>query len=383
MVNQTARERVSMEGMADRRPPSSEPPLARGLGRAVASRREELGMSSATLAARSRLSEAELADIEKGAAFPSPVSLAAVAQALGLTAEGLAERAEATAAKPRPRPVERDRTADILRDLRRLLARLEPDEAEAVLLQALGEQRIRALGGEDPRREGVRVAGVDACRGGWVLATGQAEGDGPTSVRVVGSFGEIVGMVKGGLLAAVGVDIPIGLPEAGSRACDITARELIGPRRSSVFPAPIRGVLDAPTWSQANDQAKQLHGKGLARQTFGLLAKIREVDELINPDLQDAIVEVHPEVSFAVLSGRPLDAPKHGAEGRSARRMALEREFPDIRRHAAVRLRGAASDDVLDAYAVLWTARRFFRGEDRVLGDGARDTRGLRMEIVV
>ena len=57
---------------------------------------------------------------------------------------------------------------------------------------------------------------------------------------------------------------------------------------------------------------------------YGMIADHDEIQksltedgELVTPDLQDAIVEVHPEVSFAAMLGRPLDAPKHGAEGRS------------------------------------------------------------------
>jgi hypothetical protein len=39
-------------------------------------------------------------------------------------------------------------------------------------------------------------------------------------------------------------------------------------------------------------------------------------------------------------------------------------------------------DDVLDAYAVLWSVERFLRNEHRVFGDGSRDSRGIEMRIV-
>jgi Protein of unknown function (DUF429) len=44
-----------------------------------------------------------------------------------------------------------------------------------------------------------------------------------------------------------------------------------------------------------------------------------------------------------------------------------------------------ARDDLLDAYAVLWTALRFARGPGhyRELGDSERDAYGLRQRIVV
>ena len=52
--------------------------------------------------------------------------------------------------------------------------------------------------------------------------------------------------------AAIGVDIPLGLP-AGSarRACDTLAATRLGRARSSVFPAPPREVLAAPDYAQA------------------------------------------------------------------------------------------------------------------------------------
>jgi predicted RNase H-like nuclease len=45
-------------------------------------------------------------------------------------------------------------------------------------------------------------------------------------------------------------------------------------------------------------------------------------------------------------------------------------------------LPGAAPDDVLDAFVLCWTARRFLRRQAVVLGDGEVDSTGLRMEIV-
>jgi hypothetical protein len=37
---------------------------------------------------------------------------------------------------------------------------------------------------------------------------------------------------------------------------------------------------------------------------------------------------------------------------------------------------------MLDAYAVLWSVRRFERGQHTVFGDGQRDARGIEMRIV-
>lgn len=219
------------------------------------------------------------------------------------------------------------------------------------------------------------MAGVDGCRTGWAVAVGPAAGGGPVEAWVAPTLAEVLALD----VAVVGVDMPIGLPPHGTRACDREARRRVGPRRSSVFPAPARGVLGAATWEAANERSRAIDGRGLARQTFGLLARIEEVDALLTPALQERVVEVHPEVSFARLAGRFLPFPKRAPQGRELRRRLVAEVFADV----PVRLPGAAADDLLDACAVLWSAQRRARGEHDVLGDGEVDERGLRMEVVV
>jgi predicted RNase H-like nuclease len=214
------------------------------------------------------------------------------------------------------------------------------------------------------------VAGVDGCRAGWVVVTGPAEGGGPVSLEVVGHFSTVLERVEAGALGAVAVDIPIGLPAAGPRRCDIDARRLLTRRRSSVFPAPARSLLGARSWAET---------RGISRQTYGILAKVAEVDALLSFAGQDRVVEAHPEVSFTHLAGRPPAHPKRTLEGRQERLVALARVFPGV---PLARLPGAAPDDVLDALVLCWTAGRFLHGEAVVLGDGQCDARGLRMEIV-
>jgi predicted RNase H-like nuclease len=83
-----------------------------------------------------------------------------------------------------------------------------------------------------------------------VLATVTAREneEGPdVSVVVLGDLDPVVGALASGGIVAAGIDIPIGLTASGPRSCDLEARRLLGPRRSSVFPAPAREVLRA--WS--------------------------------------------------------------------------------------------------------------------------------------
>ena len=225
------------------------------------------------------------------------------------------------------------------------------------------------------------VAGVDGCRRGWVVASGPARRTGGIDIRVIADIAPVIEDVEGGELALVGIDIPIGLPDGGNRRCDVEARRLVGARRSSVFPAPPRAALTATTYAEALELARGTTGIGLSQQTFRLIPKIREVDELLSPDLSDRVIEVHPEGVFAALLGRPLASPKRTAEGRRLRTQLLLGSIPTLD-GAPETPTGASADDVLDALAVLVCARAHVAGRTTRLGDGSCDRRELLMQIV-
>ena len=205
--------------------------------------------------------------------------------------------------------------------------------------------------------------------------------DGRLGIQVVDRLDVTIADVDAGRLAALAVDMPMGLPDDGPRACDLAARRRLGVRRSSVFPTPVRAALGAPTYVEALARSRAACGRGLSRQAFNLLAKMAELDAVIRPDLQDRVVEAHPEMAFARLAGGPCLHPKRTPEGRAERLALLDRAgLGDL---AALRLPGAAPDDILDAAALTLTAARVRDGEVERLGDGARDARGLRMEVAV
>jgi predicted RNase H-like nuclease len=212
----------------------------------------------------------------------------------------------------------------------------------------------------------IRIAGVDGCRDGWVVAT-------VDGVHVQPSFATITREFD-----LIGVDMPIGLPEVWGRDADRAARAYIPRRGSCVFPTPPRSLVTLASYADANAASKARFGVGLTRQTFNLFAKIRDVDAAIDAASQHRALEVHPECSFRALTGTVLP-PKRTSEGREARRRALEAIFGTIDQ----RVPRARPDDVLDAYAVLWTAWRHHRGESETLGGGETDARGLVMRIVV
>jgi len=240
----------------------------------------------------------------------------------------------------------------------------------------------------------LQVAGIDGCRGGWIVAV--LRGGRLESFAFAPDFGQV--LARHGACARIGVDIPIGLPElvpAGGRACEQEARLLLGPRRSSVFPTPSRAVLQAADYPAACELNRAHHerGKALSKQTWFIVDKIAEVDRVLTPELQQQVLEVHPELSFFALNGeQPLSHAKKSTLGCLTRLSLLEAAgVCDMAalRSAAQALAGgpgerAALDDLLDALAVAWSATRALQRRARRLPHGEDpplDGRGLRQEL--
>ena len=220
----------------------------------------------------------------------------------------------------------------------------------------------------------MRVIGVDGCRGGWLAATVDDAG-------VVWSWTRDIAAVLRARADAVAVDIPIGVPESGSRTCDVDARRRLGRRGVSVFPAPVRPVLRCTSYAEARGLLATRGGASMSAQAFGIVAAVRDVDAALTPDDESRVVEAHPEVAFATMTGAALP-PKRTPDGAATRRDALRAWVRDLDAVVAAAPARARGDDVLDALACAWVADRWARGEATVLGDGRRDARGLVMRIV-
>lgn len=229
------------------------------------------------------------------------------------------------------------------------------------------------------------IGGADGCPGGWICV----ERD--TVTREI--FAEVLPTTaalrdRARHLAVLTVDIPIGLSETGPRDCDVEARRLLTSLRgSSVFPAPVRPAIDASSYTEACERSEAACGKRLSKQAHAIMWRIREVDEMLRgePELQGRVREIHPEVCFYAWAGRPMQHAKRTGEGR-AERLALVNEhfcgaFGAVR--ASIPRRLAADDDILDAFAALWTAERIVRGEASTVPKAPPEDRyGLRMEMV-
>jgi predicted RNase H-like nuclease len=250
--------------------------------------------------------------------------------------------------------------------------------------------------------------GVDGAPGGWVAACCfGAAADAPPAERrseprfftAVAELAAWRSVQPGGDEAPVAVDIPIGLPEVVRyRACDEVARgRLWGSRKGSVFHAPPRYLLErasapvdgkppgarvvfarvqtaiAESQRAVNDVAAVAGVQAetllrLSQQGAAILVKVAEVDAFLRepraagePDRQDWVFEVHPEMCFRAMNGGVVAPPKTSAHGQLQRLDLVRREFPDAEKRIRAWDCGAAHSllDVFDAYAACWTALRW------------------------
>jgi len=221
------------------------------------------------------------------------------------------------------------------------------------------------------------LAGVEPCRGGWLLVPGKLQGVSlfPEPPEVLGKLTEILDYRPS--FEVVAIHVPIGLPgeqaARGGRACDREARRLLGRRRgAAVISAPPRSAL----WNGG--------GEGLSAVTRVLLPRIQEAYREIASYHQRRVYEVHPELGFYELNGdRPLRYGTRTTMGREERLTLLTERIPGIERVIENRPATVALPTLLDACVNLWTARRISaRAVTRLPEVPEWNQDGLRMELV-
>jgi len=217
------------------------------------------------------------------------------------------------------------------------------------------------------------IAGVDGASTRWLVALVR---DGAVSWETAPDAATVLEYTRD--CAAVGVDVPIGLPEFGPRPCDLEARRRLGRAASSVFLTPVRAVLHSATHREACEALRAQGEAGMTIFTWGLLPKIRQWEEV---SLPPRVVEVHPEVSFRAMAPGIDFARKKSAPGAWQRIDALSSTV-DVPAALAAAPTGVGLDDALDALAAAWSAQRFAAGTAETLG-GKPDGRGRPMRIVV
>ncbi len=174
---------------------------------------------------------------------------------------------------------------------------------------------------------------------------------------------------------AIAIDIPIGPPVKGLRACDAAARAVLKDRGSLLLSTPSLAALEvarryqfeAAGFPEAQEVNLEQQGIGLSRQTYGLARMILDVHDWLAAGGSSGVdvVECHPEVCFAhMASPRDPAPPKHGKtswEGMRHRIQMLKGAGIDVQYlRDDTGLIGA--EDLVDAAVCAWTARRFWAG---------------------
>jgi predicted RNase H-like nuclease len=236
---------------------------------------------------------------------------------------------------------------------------------------------------ERPRRQGPVlpysvVAGVTPCRGGWLVTAAKLHGTvfAPEDPMRLETFIDVVDQKP--TYSVIALNAPVGgLSQAtsGGRGCDREARHLLGRRGAAVKSAPVQ--LD----SRAGVEVLPVNLDAISQT---LLPRYQEVADEMAPYRQRTVYEVNAELSFFQLNGdEPMRWAKHSEKGIEERRSLLETKVMGIQRVIEAEVPGASLSHLLDAAAILWTARRIFaKAVVRIPTDPEWDEQGLRMEIV-
>jgi predicted RNase H-like nuclease len=204
--------------------------------------------------------------------------------------------------------------------------------------------------------------GIDGCKAGWfVVAFGYEGNDSFTVVEKISDLQVIFKDIKIAL-----IDIPIGLrgEHPDERVCDQQARSVLKPKRnSSVFPAPSRCAVNSASYEIASSRNKECTGRGLTKQTFGIIPKIREVDEFLRVTKNSFhLREMHPEICFWALNNQlPMMNNKRTNDGYEERITILSKFYSDSRNIVEnamrrYRRRDVGRDDIVDALVGAITA---------------------------
>lgn len=213
----------------------------------------------------------------------------------------------------------------------------------------------------------MKAVGVDGCPDGWLAVEYRDD-----EFQFAEQYDQIGDLWEAQDDAdVVLIDVPIGLREedATPRPCDAAARDrLESPRSSSVFPTPIRAVLEAEDYEEAREKQEDATDGSLGAQTWGISDKIAELDDFVQEhrsEIEGTIRESHPEVCFWALNGE--GATKYSKTGAPVaafweRVEILENVDADVLtglREAGTDLSSEATlDDLVDAFVLAVTGSK-------------------------
>jgi predicted RNase H-like nuclease len=269
------------------------------------------------------------------------------------------------------------------------------------------------------------VVGVDGLGPGWI-ATVVVDGEFAGASAFDGLEGLLAAVPDA---TAIVANVPLGLVAHGWRRCDALVRAFVGGERDCVLQVPPRPALEEPDPVRASALCRDLTGGLVALPSNSIRSRIMEADTVIRGyglgggaarsaarpsippcssleprpsrrrgaslrvdyrgDLRSLarairrdsiapvrrstrpgsppagrIVEGHAEASFRLLHGHPLETLRATEAGRAQRIELLRSAGIEIPAETG-RVGGVAIDDVLDAAALAWTAKRYAHGHAR------------------
>lgn len=236
-------------------------------------------------------------------------------------------------------------------------------------------QSVKKTGPNLPYR---LVAGVTPFAGRWVVVTGRAGGSNFAVQHplIFDTFADVLAerppYEKAVVNAPVGYQARIGDPP---RTCDVMARNALGHRALTFAPAPPLSVLE---WSEDYRNAR------LGAAAASRLLAMREVMLNVPNYRQRTVFSGHPELSFMGLNQeQPMTFSKYSDEGIAERRALLEKRIPYLAPAIDEADPSIPTPVVLDAIALLWTARRVLaKAARRLPAELEWDADGRRMEWV-
>ena len=205
----------------------------------------------------------------------------------------------------------------------------------------------------------MKYIGIDGCKAGWIAWI--VSGNETPEFKVVKTLEELVDDLTGSTTL---IDMPIGFSDSltPDRLCDKAARRFLTRKRgSSVFPVPCREAVYQTDYIAACKANVEQLDKKFSKQTWGIVPKIRELDELIESHPSLSIRESHPEVVFAALKGEPLTFSKRTQEGKEERLSIIQQLAPQWCDGLSLAIlntkrKDVAIDDIYDAFILMLIA---------------------------
>lgn len=220
-------------------------------------------------------------------------------------------------------------------------------------------------------------AGIDGCRGGWIVAYTDQQS---IVVQWIDSLHELK---EFGIRSCL-IDMPIGL--SAERHIDQDLRQALKPvRHHSVFSTPVRAAVYSDEYVLAKSINKKATGKSISIQSWNICPKIKEVDQFIQDTSNDfTAIESHPEYCFYRLNqNKHLQHKKSTSAGVDERIKLLHTYKAEYTKAFELALKSfprktVKADDILDALCLHLTGQHEL---GYIKNEPINDEKGITMQI--